>query len=266
MQINWFTIVAQLLNFLILVWLLKRFLYQPILDAIDAREKRIAETLQQAAATREQANSEQKKFKSLNAELDSQRTALLQQANAQADLESQKMLAKARLAADALVQTRRQEQLRDIQSLRHEIHNLTTTEVFALTREILSGLAGTSLEASMTTVFIAKLQEMPEANRLKIIQALSRSPAGGTIYSSLPLTTEQQHQLQLSINDWVGSPVPLQFNVTKSLVCGVKLSAKGQETDWNIDASLDRLEAALNASLSQANDAINTKHDHEQLK
>ena len=42
MLIDWFTVIAQMLNFLILVWLLKRFLYQPILDAIDAREKGIA--------------------------------------------------------------------------------------------------------------------------------------------------------------------------------------------------------------------------------
>jgi F-type H+-transporting ATPase subunit b len=42
MLIDWFTVVAQVLNFLILVWLLKRFLYRPILNAIDVREKRIA--------------------------------------------------------------------------------------------------------------------------------------------------------------------------------------------------------------------------------
>jgi F-type H+-transporting ATPase subunit b len=42
MLIDWFTVAAQIVNFLILVWLLKHFLYKPILDAIDAREKRIA--------------------------------------------------------------------------------------------------------------------------------------------------------------------------------------------------------------------------------
>ena len=42
MLIDGFTVGAQVLNFLILVWLMKRFLYQPILDAIDAREQRIA--------------------------------------------------------------------------------------------------------------------------------------------------------------------------------------------------------------------------------
>ena len=48
MLINWFTVVAQAINFLILVWLLKRFLYKPILQAIDEREKRIATQLADA--------------------------------------------------------------------------------------------------------------------------------------------------------------------------------------------------------------------------
>ena len=42
MLIDWFTVGAQLLNFLILVCLMKRFLYQPVLDAIAAREQKIA--------------------------------------------------------------------------------------------------------------------------------------------------------------------------------------------------------------------------------
>ncbi len=48
MLIDWFTVVAQIVNFLILVWLLKRFLYKPILDALDAREKKIAKELADA--------------------------------------------------------------------------------------------------------------------------------------------------------------------------------------------------------------------------
>ncbi|MDP3428826.1 MAG: F0F1 ATP synthase subunit B, partial [Desulfomicrobium sp.] len=45
MLIDWFTVGAQVVNFLVLVWLMKRFLYKPILGAIDAREERIAKEL-----------------------------------------------------------------------------------------------------------------------------------------------------------------------------------------------------------------------------
>ena len=52
MLIDWFTVGAQAVNFLVLVWLLRRFLYRPILKAIDAREKRIADQLADAAKKR----------------------------------------------------------------------------------------------------------------------------------------------------------------------------------------------------------------------
>ena len=66
MAIDWFTIGAQILNFLVLVWLLKRFLYQPVLDAIDKREKRIAATLADAAASKAQAAKERDALQAKN--------------------------------------------------------------------------------------------------------------------------------------------------------------------------------------------------------
>ena len=62
MLIDWFTVGAQLLNFLILVWLMKRFLYQPVLDAIAAREQKIAAELADAAATKAEAHQQQDEF------------------------------------------------------------------------------------------------------------------------------------------------------------------------------------------------------------
>ena len=57
MLVDWFTVAAQVVNFVILVWLLKRFLYQPILHAIDAREQRIALSLADAAAKEAEART-----------------------------------------------------------------------------------------------------------------------------------------------------------------------------------------------------------------
>jgi F-type H+-transporting ATPase subunit b len=80
MLIDWFTVSAQTLNFLILVWLMKRFLYQPILHAIDAREKRIATELADADAKKTEAQKERDEFQCKNDELDRQRAALLSKA------------------------------------------------------------------------------------------------------------------------------------------------------------------------------------------
>ena len=102
MLIDWFTVGAQALNFLILVWLMKRFLYKPILDAIDAREKRIAGELADAAAKKAEARKERDEFQHKNEEFDQQRAALLSKATDEAKAERLRLLDEARKAADAL--------------------------------------------------------------------------------------------------------------------------------------------------------------------
>ena len=84
MLIDWFTVGAQVLNFLILVWLMKRFLYRPILRAIDAREKRIAAELADAVAEKASARKERDEFQQKNEDFDQQRAALLSQQNNEA--------------------------------------------------------------------------------------------------------------------------------------------------------------------------------------
>ena len=107
MLIDWFTVVAQAVNFLILVWLLKRFLYQPILDAIDARERRIAKVLADADMQKAAALQERDTFQRKNQEFDQQRNLLLQQMTDEVAVTRRKLLDDARQAADAFSAKRR---------------------------------------------------------------------------------------------------------------------------------------------------------------
>src|ERR1019366_5230454 len=101
MLIDWFTVCAQALNFLILVWLMRRFLYKPILHAIDEREKRIATEIATADAKKAEAQKEHDEFQRKNAEFDQQRAALLSKATGEAQTERQRLLDEARKAAEA---------------------------------------------------------------------------------------------------------------------------------------------------------------------
>src|ERR1700722_10010071 len=112
MLIDWFTVGAQALNFIILVWLLKRFLYKPILDAVDAREMRIAAELADANAKETEAQKQRDEVRHKNDEFDRQRAGLLSEARGEAKAERQRLVDEARRAADALAE-KRQEALRN---------------------------------------------------------------------------------------------------------------------------------------------------------
>jgi len=160
MLIDWFTVGAQALNFIILVWLLKRFLYKPVLDAVDAREKLVATELADADATKAEAKRERNEFQHKNDEFDRQRAGLLGKARDEAKAERQRLFVEARQAADAL-STKRRETLRsDAHNLNDAISRRTRQEVFAIARKALTDLAGTSLEQRMAEVFARRLRDM----------------------------------------------------------------------------------------------------------
>ena len=102
MLIDWFTVGAQVLNFLILVWLLKHFLYKPILNAIDAREKRIAAELADAEAKKAEAQKQRDDFQSKNKASTSSVAPCSARPRTRPKRERERLLDEARKEADGL--------------------------------------------------------------------------------------------------------------------------------------------------------------------
>ena len=132
MLIDWFTVGAQVLNFVFLVWLMKRFLYQPVLDAIAAREKRIADQIAAAAAKEAHATTERKTFEDKNKAFDQQRADLLSEATVKAEAEGQRLAEEARKAAAALAAQRQQSLATQAAQLQQLVAERAAHEVFAI--------------------------------------------------------------------------------------------------------------------------------------
>ena len=234
MLIDWFTVIAQAVNFLILVWLLKRFLYAPILNAIDAREMRIASELADASARRDAAQREGDEFRSKNQEFDRQRASLLEEARLSAGAERQRLLEDARKEADGL-RARQMESLRnDYQNLKEEIVRRTRDEVFAIARKTLGDLAGVRLEEHIVDVFIRKCRGLEEAEQ-KELQAVFKASAGtALVRSTFPLSAEQRQAIQLMTQEVFCSPGQLRFETSPNLISGMEVSLDGHEVSWTI--------------------------------
>jgi F-type H+-transporting ATPase subunit b len=251
MLIDWFTIVAQALNFLILVWLLKRFLYKPILDAIDAREKRIATELADADAKKAEACQERDEFTRKNEEFDQQRTALLTKAEDEATTERQRLLDEARKESDTL-RTKWQEALRsEHQSLSEELSRRTGKEVFAIARKTLKDLATTSLEEQMTETFLRRLRELGSAEKGKLQLAFEAASTPAIVRSTFHLPSAQRHAIAGVVKDVFAIETPLQFETAPDLVSGIELTANGHKVAWSIGHYLASLKKSVDDLLKE---------------
>ena len=260
MLIDWFTVGAQALNFVILVWLMKHFLYKPILNAIDTREKRIATELADADAKKAEAQKDRDEFQHKNEEFDQQRAALLSQATSEAKAERQRLLEEARQAADAL-SAKRQETLRnDAQSLNQAISRRTQQEVFAIARKALTDLATTSLEERVGDVFIRRLREADGQAKAGLAAALKTASDPAIVRSAFDLPVEQRVAIQNAINETCSAEVNVQFETAPDLISGIELVTNGQKLAWSIADYVASLEKGL-GELMKEKDKPDAKAD-----
>ncbi len=239
---GWFTIVAQAVNFLILVWLLKRFLYKPILHAIDEREKGIAARLAAAEAKAAEAQKERDDFQHKNEAFDQERAALAKQATDEAHAERQRLLDAARKDADGL-RAKRQDALRNEQrNLSQEIIRRTQKEVFAITRKTLADLATTSLEERMAEVFVDRLRALTGAAKEPLAAALTISVQPARVRTAFDLPAAQRTAIESAIKETFAVDTSIQFETTPELVSGIELSSNGLKVAWTIADYLATLE------------------------
>jgi len=245
MLFDWFTVGAQALNFLILVFLMRRFLYKPILHAMDEREKRIARELSDAEAKRAEAQKERDEYQHKNEELDQQRAALLSQATKEAKVERKQLLDEARQAADALSSKRQETLLNDAHNLNRAIGERARQEVFSIARKALTDLAGASLEERLGEVFTYRLREMDSQARKTLAEALRTATDPALVRSAFDLPPEQQAAIQNAVNETFSADIRLRFETSPDLVSGIELTTNGLKVGWSIAEYLMSLEAVV---------------------
>ncbi len=260
MLIDWFTVAAQAFNFLILVWLLKRFLYQPILNAIDAREKLIAAELADAAEKKTEAQKDRDDFQHKNDDFDRQRDALLSKAKMDAETELQRLLGEASKAADDLSTKRHKLLISEFATLNSEISQRAEKEIFAITRKTLTDLAGASLEERMCEVFIRRLHELDDGTKKSLAEALKKNSDPAIVRSVFELPKEQQTAIQTALDETFSAKTCLRFETAPDLVSGIELKSNGQKVAWSIADYLTSLETGVQEILNK-NSNIETKPD-----
>jgi F-type H+-transporting ATPase subunit b len=270
MLIDWFTVGAQAVNFLILVWLMKRFLYKPILNAIDAREKKVAAELTDADAKRAEALKERDQFQQKNDEFDRQRLELMNKAQDDAKAEREKLLEEARQAAEQLRVKSKERFAIDAENLKQSISHRTQQEVFAIARKTLSDLASASLEEQVTATFIRRISEIDGSARASLVASFTSgsnsgfasAPTSGsvsipissssysssysaTVRSAFELSPEQRAAIEAALNQALSLQLQLNFQTAPELISGIELVANGQSIAWNISDYLKAMEKAV---------------------
>ncbi len=245
MLIDWFTVGAQILNFVILAWLLKRFLYKPILDAIEARENRTATELRDADTQRLAAKQERETLKRRSEKFERERADLMSTAAVDAATEREHLIDAAHAEAAGWLSKQREAQQLDVEALAGVISQRVQQEVLAIARKALTDLAGADLEQQVCEVFLQRLKALKEPARTLLRDSLRGAGEAPVVRSVFELPAARQDAIVEALRELAGSAVAPRFETAPEAVCGIELIAAATKVSWSVQEYLSSLQEGI---------------------
>ncbi len=242
MLIDWFTVVAQIVNFLILVWLLRRLLYGPVLRAMQAREARIAAQSAEALAAKQVAEQEAAELRRLQAQLEESRDQVLAAARQEAEERRKELVAQARRELDEA----RAGWYRGLQAEREaflrELRRRLGSQLCAISRQALADLADAELEARAVALFVRRLAALEADERARLVASARKGTRPIFVRSAFPLDDAARRALEDALFAGLDKPNKLTYEQDPALLCGVEISTQDHKIAWTMADYLAALE------------------------
>lgn len=244
MSVDWVTVAAQIGNFLVLVWLLKRFLYRPILNGIDAREAEIATRMGEADVARKKAATAEAEFLEQKQKLLSDNSVNAERIRDQAEQEKNALLADTRKNLEREKQDWQAHLEAERDRFISELHLASAETLYQLVRRALHDLADEDLEERIALNVISKLKPLSA----ELTSAADRAEhAIATTHAPLPDNMQQKMKAAL---ERLAPALPLSFATDTRQAPGLILRIGSVQVAWTVDSYTDELIGLLTERLA----------------
>lgn len=247
MQIDWITVTAQIVNFLILVYLLKRFLYAPVMRAMDRRERRVTDRLKEAEEREREAEENAREYREKTEELERKRDEMLGEAREEAERDKRRLLDEAR---EEIAETRKrwqQQVSREKADFLANLRQRTGDAVQSVARKALADLADAELEAEIVRSFVDRLKSLDEEAR----EAFGRADGPIRVNTAFELDSGARGRLTRALHEHLAEGAEVDYGESEGLVCGIELAAGGRRLGWSLADYLDELSERVEQALAE---------------
>jgi F-type H+-transporting ATPase subunit b len=249
--IDWFTIIAQIFNFIVLVLLLRKFLYRPILKVMQEREDLIRNQLAEAEEKQQKAQEQISLYQKKNQNWEQEHQELLQEAKHEIENTHKKMMVKVRQEIEEH-QTQWQQAIdREKKEFLDSLSKKISQQTFIAVRRVLNELADVELEAHISKVFIDRLRNMEQNQLEEYRAAVEKSDEAVLVRSAFNLPQPTREEIEAVAGKQFLNSKAVNFEVDPDLVCGIELRAAGYKLVWSLSEYLEQLEDIFEEGLPE---------------
>lgn len=242
MKIDFWTLALQAINALVLIWLLSRVLYRPVVRVIAQRREAATKLLADAEAERDRARQATAATAAQQAELAAGREAAMKAAQTDAEAARTRLLAAAQAEVDMLRQQAQAE--RDKQRVAQQRAGEQRAAALAIdiAERLLDRLPASARVAGFLDDLVASLRALPDSQQQKLAKAATPL----TLAAPRALAPDEQQRCMQAIQQAIGRTVPLQPAVDPNLIAGLELRSPDLVVSNHLRADLDHLQHELN--------------------
>lgn len=256
--IDYFTVAAQIVNFVVLIFLLKHFLYKPVIKAMDGREQKIATRLKEAEEKRKEAEQEAASYHRMEQEQAAEHDMMIARATEEAQAIKADLVKKAREEVDKSQEDWYEAFLRQKDAFLADVAAQAGREVYAVSRRALGDLADEELEHRIMETFLKRLENMDVQDKDKLkgfYEALKQKDGQKvTIKSTFPVPDDIRAKIEEILQKQTGSIVKIQYEIDPDLISGIELRSDDVKISWSVESYLEDLESDLSESVIQRTD------------
>lgn len=237
MELDWTTFILEIINFVVLVWLLRHFLYRPVMNVVAERRAAIAKTLEEAKNRQDEATALKAQYENRLQDWQKEREAARGGLRDEIEAERRKRLAR---LDDEVAEQRRKEQV--LAQRREEALSRTARhQAMALSGQfaarLLARLADPSIQARLLSMLLEDLGRLPDDQR-KQLSAAQRASTAVQIISAFPLNEQQRSQLSGALDQLLGGKAAYQFEQDAALQAGFSIHIGAQRLQANLREEL----------------------------
>ena len=260
MGIDWITVSAQIVNFLVLVWLLKRFLYQPVMRAMEHREQRIIAQLNEAEVREQKADETVQQYHEKTSTLERECDKILAKAHEHAAQQKKQLMDDARKEVAEIrehwLRQAHQEKEEFLGNLRHQVAN----SIQKIAHSALKELGDAELEKQIIHSFVNQLATLDQQSRILLLKEYKNAPEPVHVTSTFVLDTEMRNTIEHAIHEHLIREAVIEYVQSSELLCGIAVNVGSGQLGWNLADYLNQLNQRVeDAFAPAASAALNEK-------
>ncbi|MFO7985829.1 MAG: hypothetical protein R6U38_08175 [Desulfatiglandaceae bacterium] len=264
---DWFTVVAQIVNFLILVALLKYFLYDRIIQAMDDRESRIQDRLEEAKQKSRQAEAAVESYREKERNLKAERQQVMDQAKQEAEKIRKDLAEKAREEGETLRNRWRESVQKERERFLRDLRQMAAKAVYGISRQVLWDLADRDIEEQIAETFLSQMKAMPLEKKDRLGKAIRNNDNRVRIASGFEPASGTRQKITRAVREELSKAADVTYETDTDLIMGMELKGYGEKLAWSIETYLEDLEnKAQNMLEQQAASQAERLHEGSQVQ